>query len=163
MQTELSFWCFLSEMKSLNTFSVFSDVCLSTTLLLLATVVCCVCPQCQAPESSVLKREFYLNDKQTNIDTRISTSPGGDWGDLLRADVLPVQHKRDDVTASLLDLLHRSTKDNQTSSINNRNTSSSSTTVTTSTWVPSLALTLYQAAKPCSFANWSISASFTYI
>ena len=107
-------------MKSLNTFSVFSDVCLSTTLLLLATVVCCVCPQCQAPESSVLKREFSLNDTHTNIDTRISTSPGGDWGDLLRADVLPVQHKRDDVTASLLDLLHRSTKDNQTSSINNK-------------------------------------------
>ena len=106
-------------MKSLNTFSVFSDVCLSTTLLLLATVVCCVCPQCQAPESSVLKREFSLNDTQTNIDIRISISPGGDWGDLLRADVLPVQHKRDDVTASLLDLLHRSTKDNQTSSILN--------------------------------------------
>ena len=58
---------FLSEMKSLNTFSVFSDVCLSTTLLLLATVVCCVCPQCQAPESSVLKRELVTVRVMTEI------------------------------------------------------------------------------------------------
>ena len=41
-------------------------------------------------------------------------------------------------------------------------TSTTVFTVTISTWVPSLALTLYQAANPCSLENCSISASLTW-